>query len=247
MPENRHSVDKANPTTDGLMPEVELLRYGDVARTVARMLYFVKNNAQHHYDAHKNPTMPYRDWLAILLRWMDGVRRHEILTINRGECVLLYSPAPETVTGWRASVNKVVGNAISRLMGVFRFFFTAEQRKRMKELAQNRRAAIAATFEKGTTRKLISIENLVTVTDKQGLGYASTLVNHVLHLAQSQKRGVWLSTNERNIGFYDRFGFKKVGQYSLGENDPIWAEGPVTQYILLREPASPQTEAPSPV
>lgn len=71
MPENRHSVDKANPTTDGLMPEVELLRYGtrsddlctsyttdhviipkfpgDVARTVARMLYFVKNNAQHHY------------------------------------------------------------------------------------------------------------------------------------------------------------------------------------------------------
>ncbi|KAI0728652.1 hypothetical protein C8Q72DRAFT_368959 [Fomitopsis betulina] len=223
MPEKGH-LDEANLTTEAPKLEVEYLRYGDVARTVARMVSFVTNNALHHYifdtpDAHKNPTMPYRDWLMLFLRWMNGVRTHQALTINRGDCVLLYSPAPETVTGWRASVNK-----------------------RTKELAQKSRAAMAATFEKGITRKLISIDNVVTASEKQGLGYASTLVNHVLDLAHAQKRGVWLSTNERNIGFYDRFGFKKVGQYSLGENNAIWAEGPVTQYILLREPMAESLE-----
>ena len=50
--------------------------------------------------------------------------------------------------------------------------------------------------------------------------------------ARAQDRGVWLSTNERNIGFYDRFGFRKVGQYSLGVDNPTWAEPPVTQYIV---------------
>lgn len=44
---------------------------------------------------------------------------------------------------------------------------------------------MAATFEKGITRKLISIDNVVTASEKQGLGYASTLVNHVLDLVSS--------------------------------------------------------------
>ena len=38
---------------------------------------------------------------------------------------------------------------------------------------------------KGTVRKLISIDNLVTASEKQGLGYASILVNHVLDMVSS--------------------------------------------------------------
>lgn len=47
---------------------------------------------------------------------------------------------------------------------------------------------MAAAFGKGTTRKLISIDNLVTASEKQGLGYASILVNHVLDLVSTMLR-----------------------------------------------------------
>lgn len=52
--------------------------------------------------------------------------------------------------------------------------------QRMQEMGKKKGPAVIEALGKGTTRKLISIDNLVTASEKQGLGYASTLVNHVL-------------------------------------------------------------------
>ena len=52
---------------------------------------------------------------------------------------------------------------------------------------------MAAALGKGTARKLISIDNLVTASEKQGLGYASILVNHVLDLVSPIPHYTWLA------------------------------------------------------
>ncbi|KAH9835739.1 uncharacterized protein C8Q71DRAFT_858589 [Rhodofomes roseus] len=223
-------------------PEVELLRYADVPRTVERMMYARNNSVLHHYifgtpDAHKNPTLPYRDRIQLFLSWADGVRRRELLTVNRGDSLLLYSPAPESVPRRRKTTNKMIHGLIRRILSVFDPFYTKEQRKRMKELRETSAAAIEATLGQRVS-ELISIDNLVTAFEKQGLGYASTLVNYILDLAVEQKRSVWLLTNEHTVGFYARFGFKEVERYSLGEHNPTWTEDPVISCILLWEPES---------
>ena len=55
----------------------------------------------------------------------------------------------------------------------------------MQELGKQKGPAVMAALGKGTVRKLISIDNLVTASEKQGLGYASILVNHVLDMVSA--------------------------------------------------------------
>lgn len=228
-------------------PKVELLRYADVPRTVERMMYARNESALHHYmfdtpDADQNPTLPYRDRIQIFLRWTDGVRRHELLTINRGDSVLLYSPASESVCNWRKAINKVMRSLIHRLLSVFYLFYTREQRRRMAELDEVSSAAITTALG-DRLPELISLDNLVTAAEKQGLGYATSLVNFVLDLAAAQSRGVWLLTDDHTVGFYERFGFTKVGQYSVGEHNPTWTEDPITSCILIWEPDTDLSKA----
>ncbi|KAH9937503.1 uncharacterized protein B0H18DRAFT_1113328 [Fomitopsis serialis] len=230
-----------------LKPKVELLRYADVPRTVERMMYARNESVLHHYvfdtpDADKNPTLPYRDRIQIFLSWTDGVRRHELLTVNRGDSVLLYSPAPESVCKRRKAGNKVIRSLIQRMLSVFYLFYTKEQRKRTAELDEVSSAAITIALG-DRLPELISLVNLVTAAEKQGLGYASSLVNFLLDLAAAQGRGVWLLTHDQTVGFYERFGFKKVGQFSVGEHNPTWTEDPITNCILLWEPDTDLSKA----
>ncbi|KZT74805.1 hypothetical protein DAEQUDRAFT_753533 [Daedalea quercina L-15889] len=231
---------RPRPARTNSTPKVELLRYVEVPRTTGRMLYARKKNVLHHYvfdtpDADNGRTIGYRDRIQMYLSWTDGVRRHEVLTVNQGDSVLLYSPAPESVPERQKSVNEFVRNLIGRILSIFGRFYTQEQQKRMGELRNTSRAEVVATLGE-RQQKLISIDNLVTAAEKQGLGYASSLVNYVLDLASAQNRGVWLQTAEHNVGFYDRFGFQVVGQYKIGELNPTWTEGLITEYILLWEP-----------
>ena len=95
-----------------------------------------------------------------------------------------------------------------------------------------------------------------TAPEKQGLGYAGSLVNQLAAMvrlhdiadilcsfassvqADAQLRGIWLLTNLYTTGFYERFGFKVIESISLGDDNPTWKKGPVVLCIVGVHPRS---------
>ena len=47
-----------------------------------------------------------------------------------------------------------------------------------------------------------------------------------------QGRGVWLLTNERVVIFYAQLGFRKIGDFAVGDGNPAWKEKPVVMCIV---------------
>jgi ribosomal protein S18 acetylase RimI-like enzyme len=60
--------------------------------------------------------------------------------------------------------------------------------------------------------------------EHQGSGWGSQLVRHGLALAQSRNLPCYLeTTNQRNIAFYQRHGFKLVGERPVAGGGPrVW-------------------------
>ncbi|KAH9835738.1 uncharacterized protein C8Q71DRAFT_858588 [Rhodofomes roseus] len=231
---------------DAKEPKIEPMRVVDVPKTVDEMLVanegdpWARYKGGHPVDNVEKTIFPLQLKTTIYLRWLDGIRRREHWTINRGDSVLVYSAAENSLPRWKRTINQTIQTLINRFLGVFPYLSTPEQRKRGKEAGDKLRATIAQHIG-DRAADLISLDNLVTAVRAQKRGYASALVTKLMDLADEQGRGVWLFTHERTVGFYAQFGFKRIAHFTVGDDNPTWTEKPVVMCMMLREP---KTDSP---
>ncbi|KAH9937504.1 uncharacterized protein B0H18DRAFT_1113329 [Fomitopsis serialis] len=227
-------------------PKIEPMRVVDVPKAVEDAIVANEDDPWHRYkcgypvDAGKRTVFPLQMRSAIYLGWLDAIRRREHWTINRGESILVYSAAENSLSPWQRAINNVAGAITKRLLAVFTYFKTKEQQKRDKE-AHEKEQAVVAKHLGDRVANLISLDNLATAVKAQRKGYASALVRHLTDLADKQGRGVWLFTHESTVGFYARLGFERVSHFVVGDNNPTWTEKPVVMCMMLREP---KTDSP---
>ncbi|KAF5027792.1 hypothetical protein F66182_91 [Fusarium sp. NRRL 66182] len=75
-----------------------------------------------------------------------------------------------------------------------------------------------------------------TKPNAQGKGYAGKLIRNMVAKADAEQRPMYLeSSTERNNGYYAKFGFE-VKHEVVFEGSP----GPITMYIMVREPQMPR-------
>ncbi|KAH9835741.1 uncharacterized protein C8Q71DRAFT_93819 [Rhodofomes roseus] len=223
----------------------ELLAYGDLPHTVDASLRANWDDPVSHYLEDTPVSRRYiphealdlrvtRTKVAMYAMFADDIRRREIWTINHGDSIMRF-PAPVTVPRGRKALNKLIISIVQGFLKVFTVFRTKEQKKRREELQKKLKATIANALG-DRVPELFSLDGLSTAPEKQGLGYASLLVDKLAAIADAQSRGLWLITTSRVTSFYAQFGFKTVGSVPLGEDNPTWKEDPVVFCIMLREP-----------
>lgn len=102
-------------------------------------------------------------------------------------------------------------------------------------------------------KDMVYLSSLATYPPKQGRGYGSALVQHVvaqvsvvvngMHFlmnfvgsygqAEAQGRATWLiSSNVANRGFYEFNGFSVVGDIVLGDDNSTWHAPPVITHLV---------------
>ncbi|EPT04150.1 hypothetical protein FOMPIDRAFT_84740 [Fomitopsis schrenkii] len=222
-------------------PHPELLTYGDLPHTVDCTVRANHDDPAGHYlddtpDYHGPPSRrDKRATVSLYLSFSDCIRRREAWTVNHGDSLMTFAAAV-TIPRSRRCFNNIIAGIIKAVLSVYKFTFTKEQLKRRTELRDKLDPAVEKALG-SRVPELISLDALSTAPERQGLGYAGTLVNQLAVLADAQSRGIWLVTNLYTTGFYARFGFKVVGSVSLGVDNPTWEKGPVVLCIMLREPA----------
>lgn len=93
--------------------------------------------------------------------------------------------------------------------------------------------------DKSKLEGMMYVPLVMTAPESQGRGYASTLLARVTALADSMKLSAWLvSSNIANEPFYNKHGFKTVGTFTVGDDNPTWTKGPIVVQVMLREPKS---------
>ncbi len=102
-------------------------------------------------------------------------------------------------------------------------------------LASGQAVAEAVVLQTGADE--CELMNLAADPAQRGKGYATKLVNHLLKLYQPRCRRMRVGTSPANVGFYERFGFQKVGlrEDFFSENyESIEENGkPLTDMIVM--------------
>ncbi|KAH9937501.1 uncharacterized protein B0H18DRAFT_199934 [Fomitopsis serialis] len=219
----------------------EPLTFGDLPYTVDAAVRAnwddpLGNYADYTPDSRETPAQrASRLRISMYTMFIDDIRRHEIWTINHGDSILRFSPAPVTVPRGRKALNGLINSIVRRFLKLFTLYQSKEQKKRRTEVHEKLTAAIASALG-DRAAELISLDGLCTAPEKQGLGYASVLLDELFTMADAQSRGTWLITTHRTQTFYERFGFKTIASFSVGETNPTWKGDPVIVCLMLREP-----------
>ncbi|GJE95586.1 GNAT family N-acetyltransferase [Phanerochaete sordida] len=166
---------------------------------------------------------------VMYLSFVSEVRERVSWTANRGESYLrIGDPLHET-----GILTKLIERVVGFLMGLL---LTSEQKTRRAEWARKLEEATRAALGDGPTR-MVELTSVATAPERQGHGYASTLVRIVTALADGRGVGSWLvSSNVANRGFYATFGYTVARTFDLGGEDPTWTLPPVPIDIMVREP-----------
>ena len=102
-------------------------------------------------------------------------------------------------------------------------------------LASGQAVAEAVVLQTGADE--CELMNLAADPAQRGKGYATKLVNHLLKLYQPRCRRMRVGTSPAGVGFYERFGFQKVGlrEGFFSENyESIEENGkPLTDMIVM--------------
>jgi len=219
----------------------EPLTFGDLPHTVDATVRAnwddpLGKYADYTPDSRETPAQrASRLKISMYTMFIDDIRRHEVWTINHGDSILRFSPAPVTVPRGRKTLNGLINGFVRRFLNLFTLFRSKEQKKRRVEIHEKLTAAIASALG-DRVAELISLDGLSTAPEKQGLGYASVLVDELVAMADAQSRGTWLTTTHQTQTFYAQFGFKTIATFSVGEANPTWREDPVIVCLMQREP-----------
>ncbi|KAI0065977.1 hypothetical protein BV25DRAFT_1621299 [Artomyces pyxidatus] len=128
-----------------------------------------------------------------------------------------------------------VENAIRRLS---KLFISPQQRRRGDEWSEKCVDAVLTVLGDHADQ-YFSIDGLYTHPDYQGRGFASTLVNAITEPADKHDRPTLLVSVYHNFPFYESFGFQRVMDFTLGEDDPDWDAEPILVSVMVRQPQVP--------
>ncbi|KAI0065978.1 hypothetical protein BV25DRAFT_1622480 [Artomyces pyxidatus] len=168
------------------------------------------------------------------------VREGRALTVLQGRALVLYTPPTDSLTlrddppSPSPPVNK---NPLTRILFLC---MTPQQRRRVDEVVKKHEIAIESVIG-DRADKLFYVDLLCTHPKYQGQGFASILLNTVLEMADEAGRPTWLSSsNIKNTPFYESFGFKKVAEIVLGDDDPDWKGEPFISLLMMRTLITPK-------
>ena len=95
--------------------------------------------------------------------------------------------------------------------------------------------AVTNTLLGASKSQMRVLASLATHPSYQGRGYASALIDALCERADYEGRSTWLfSSNPANDAFYESFGFVRLGEAVVGENNPTWKGEPVRMALMVR-------------
>ncbi|KIP08590.1 hypothetical protein PHLGIDRAFT_117096 [Phlebiopsis gigantea 11061_1 CR5-6] len=231
-----HSVDRATlNTNEDVIPE--RMRYGHIAcaadasmanLTDDPLVVYISDGPQEGggglLRAVQKSANSYAWWREV---------EHEVAWTIHGDSFIIFHSTRDDKERMKTPLDKILRFLVSRLIGMFP---EQETSKRHAEFASKREAAISASLG-DEVHNMVYIDNLITMREARGRGYASALVHMVTELADKEGRGAWLvSSNIANERFYNSLGFTTVERFTVGENNPAWDKPPVPIDIMTRKP-----------
>ncbi|OCH92164.1 hypothetical protein OBBRIDRAFT_469984 [Obba rivulosa] len=224
--------------------EPELLRYKHIPKATKSTMAASEDDPLNKYilntpDAHKARFLRRRQKVWFFLNFTSYVRKKQIFTVNGGDAIVNYDPAPNG-GDVRNPLNRLLDQISIAMMDSLKIFDAPEQRKRKAELKSKHETVIKEVLG-DAVKDMVALGSLATAPSKQRLGYGTMLVRVVTALADSQGRHTVLtSSNIANTGFYEGCGFHTVGEVLMGEGNPTWDGPPVILRVMVRPPAQPQ-------
>ncbi|KAI0048025.1 hypothetical protein FA95DRAFT_1558413 [Auriscalpium vulgare] len=219
-------------------PEVELLRYSHIPKTVETVLAAFQDDPLEAYvfrppDTDGSPRYVVFKALRradFALSFKEYVKTRRAFTVNKGNSFVLHTPAfDDDAPRHTPSLFEILIARISRICN------TPQQRRRMKEWHDKYLAAIEKHVG-SHANEFFSVDGLATHPAFQGHGYGSALMNAVSALADEAGCRTWLgSSNPVNQVFYESFGYVAVAEIVLGD-DPDYTGKPIVTLLMIREP-----------
>ncbi|KAI0048027.1 hypothetical protein FA95DRAFT_1129694 [Auriscalpium vulgare] len=234
----RPSGNKSGITCVADVPEVVLLRYAHIPKTVETVLAAFQDDPIEGYvfrppDTNGSPRYFIYEALrraALALSFKEYVKMRRAFTVNKGNSVVLHSPAFDDDAPHRTPSR--LESLITRLS---RICSTPQQRRRAKEW----QGKFTAALEKHVgphADEFFSVDGLATHPAFQGHGYGSALMNAVSALVDEVGCRTWLgSSNPVNQVFYESFSYVAVAEIVLGD-DPDYTGKPIVALLMIREP-----------
>ncbi|RDX44754.1 hypothetical protein OH76DRAFT_1408834 [Lentinus brumalis] len=206
--------------------EVKPLPYRNIPRAVDGDFKAFANNSMQRYlkDAENSRVHHVLKWIDSVVRFTDAVKRGKIITVDRGDAVLLYG-----VPG-----NNTEKPPFSWIVSLLGLLGSRELRKRRKEIIAKSHALLEAAIGERVD-ELFEVQRLATVPAKQGRGYATALISVVHDLADAQGRATYVFTGD-TWKFYESVGYKLVGEDWFGNDNPKYHGPPGPIRLMLREP-----------
>ncbi|EMD40901.1 hypothetical protein CERSUDRAFT_121532 [Gelatoporia subvermispora B] len=218
--------------------EPKPLKYKDVPKAVESARDAFENDPFFHYlsdtpDRNKARFEKQRKDISTILTLYAFIRSRHALTVNSGEAMAFYRLAPND-TPVSSPLNRMLDAIAKRTQKALGIFQSPEQRKRNAEAIAKRDAILKKLFGDEIS-DMAELAGLATAPAAQGRGYGTALVREVTTIADAYGRSTWLvSSNVNNTGFYESVGFRVVGEFALGENNPTWGKAPVIIRIMVR-------------
>ncbi|KAI0065988.1 hypothetical protein BV25DRAFT_1913400 [Artomyces pyxidatus] len=145
--------------------------------------------------------------------------------------LVLYTPAADLTFQDEPPSSPFAKDLLNRILLLF---ITSQQRRRLQEVTSKHEAALEAVIG-DQADKYFHVDVLFTHPKYQGQGFASTLLNTVLQIADEAGRPVWLGSSDvPNTAFYESFGFKKVADIVIGDDDPDQKGEPFITLLMMR-------------
>ncbi|KAI0066502.1 hypothetical protein BV25DRAFT_1878461 [Artomyces pyxidatus] len=246
-----------NKLTATISPAVELLKYANVPKASEMRRKAFYDDPVDSY-VWRTPDMK-QSWRGAVLRSLRTistnrmiaryVRKERALTILQGRALILFTPPASSLT-LRVQPSPFPKDILNQIL---LFFMTPQQKRRVNEVDTKHQAAFESVIG-DQADKLFYVDLLCTDPSYQGQGLASMLLNTVLQMvraytpadfplrfrpisfprqADEAGRPAWLgSSNIRNTPFYESFGFRKMAEIVIGDDDPDWEREPFIALVV---------------
>jgi len=192
-------------------------------------------------DIDQSPRFTQRWRASNALKLLDSMRRREAWTVGGGDAVIQYSYGKNLLPRWKRIVESITSAIKNALITALMSLNSKEQKLRATEYGEKLGAAIQEAFG-SQIDNMMSLDGLGTAPSKQGLGYASALVEIVANRADALALRTWVITAHQTTSFYQQFGFVIVKEFPVGEDNPRWNEPPCVVSLMIRDPVKRVTE-----
>ncbi|KAI0832526.1 hypothetical protein BC628DRAFT_325211 [Trametes gibbosa] len=208
------------PSTINVVP----LKYNEVGSgvdTIERA--FIQDEVMIYYSSVDTAPFYAARWkIKHTLNLLGAALQRRMLTVNRGESVLLYG-SPEN-----NQPIKVVGFILKLLEKAD----APELTRRKAEFRGKIQSMVKDAFG-SEVQDMYDLQVLATAPEAQRRGYGSALVTTVTNMADAAGRDTWVVT-AGSYKFYEQVGFVVVRRDALGGDNPKWNGKPIPIHLMRR-------------